>query len=73
MREYVSEWVQESSWPVHADYGMSTGHVYISFNERFFRYPGARSESWPLSLDAWTALENQYKDNALEKEAGYAY
>ncbi len=73
VREYVSEWVQNSSWPAHADYGMSTGHVYISFNGRFFHNYGSKDESWPFSLDAWTALENQYKDNALEKEAGYAY
>jgi len=73
VREYVSEWVQNSSWPAHADYGMSTGHVYISFNGRFFHNYASKNESWPLSLDAWTVLENQYKDNALEKEAGYAY
>ena len=73
VREYVSEWMQNSSWPAHADYGMSTGHVYISFNGRFFQNFASNNESWPFSLDAWTALENQYKDKALEKEAGYAY
>ena len=73
LKEYVFEWAQDNPWPAHADYGMSTGHVYISFNDRFFHHPMSQDEGWPLSLDAWTALENQYKDKALEKEAGYAY
>lgn len=73
LKEYVSGWAQNSPWPAHADYGMSTGHVYISFNDRFFHHPMSQDEGWPLSLDAWTALENQYRDKALEKEAGYAY
>lgn len=73
LKEYVSEWAQDNPWPAHADYGMSTGHVYISFNGRFFHHPMSQGVDWPLSLDAWTALENQYRDKALEKEAGYAY
>lgn len=73
VKEYVSGWAQNSPWPAHADYGMSTGYVYISFNGRFFHHPMSQGVDWPLSLDAWTALENQYKDKALEKEAGYAY
>ena len=73
LKEYVSGWAQNSPWPAHADYGMSTGHVYISFNGRFFHHPISQGVDWPLSLDAWTALEKQYKDKALEKEADYAY
>ena len=73
VKEYVSGWAQNSPWPAHADFGMSTGHVYISFNGRFFHHPMSQGVDWPLSLDAWTALEKQYKDKALEKEADYAY
>lgn len=73
LKEYVSEWAQDNPWPALADYGMSTGHVYISFNGRFFHHPISQGVDWPLSLDAWTALENQYRGKALEKEAGYAY
>ena len=73
VKEYVSGWAQNSPWPAHADYGMSTGHVYISFNDRFFEHFASQTVDWPLSLDAWTALENQYRDKALEKEAEYAY
>ena len=73
LKEYVSGWAQNSPWPAHADYGMSTGHVYISFNDRFFEHYASQSVDWTLSLDAWTALENQYRDKALEKEAEYAY
>ena len=73
VKEYVSGWAQNSPWQAHADYGMSTGHVYISFNDRFFEHFASQTVDWTLSLDAWTALENQYRDKALEKEAGYAY
>ena len=73
LKEYVSGWAQNNPWPAHADYGMSTGHVHIDFNPRFFFLFADVVDNWPLSQTAWTALENQYMEKALEKEAGYAY
>ena len=73
LKEYVSGWAQNNPWPAHADYGMSTGHVHIDFNPRFFSLFADIDGNWPLSQAAWTALENQYMEKALEKEAGHAY
>jgi hypothetical protein len=73
VKEYFTAWVQDSPWPAHADFGMNTGHVRISFNERFYSHILGKQEGWPLSLAAWQALENQYKDQAFEKEADHAY
>ena len=73
VKEYFTAWVQDNSWPAHSDFGMSTGHVRINFNERFYSHVLGNVEGWPLSLAAWKAMENQYKTKAIEKEAGYAY
>lgn len=72
LKEYVLQWAQGSPWPAHADFGMSTGHVSVSFNERFFNHVLGKLEDWPVSLNQWVALESEYKDKALEKEAGHA-
>ena len=73
LKEYVSGWAQNNPWPAHADFGLATGHVRISFSERFYRHELAKTDSWPLSLDEWRALEDENKQIALEKEAGHAY
>ena len=73
VKEYLSRWVQDSPWPAHADFGMATGHVRIGFNERFFTHPLGKMEDWPVSQAAWNALNDEYKDKALEKEADHAY
>ena len=73
LKEYVSGWAQNSPWPAHADFGLATGHVRISFSERFYHHELAKTDSWPLSLDEWRALEDENKQIALEKEAGHAH
>lgn len=73
LKEYVSGWAQNNPWPAHADFGLATGHVRISFSERFYRHELAKTDSWPLSLDEWRALEDENKQIALEKEAGHAH
>ena len=73
LKEYVSGWAQNNPWPAHADLGLATGHVRISFSERFYHHELAKTDSWPLSLDEWRALEDENKQIALEKEAGHAH
>ena len=73
LKEYVSGWAQNNPWPAHADFGLATGHVRISFSERFYYHELAKADSWPLSLSEWRALEDENKQKALEKEAGHAY
>lgn len=72
VKAYLSQWVQGSPWPAHADFGLATGHVRIQFNERFFTHPLGKMESWPVSQAVWNALHNKLKDIALEKEARHA-
>ena len=73
LKEYVSGWAQNNPWPAHADFGLATGHVRISFSERFYYHELGKADSWPLSLSEWRALEDENKQKALEKEAGHAY
>lgn len=71
VKEYVADWVRGDSWATHADYGLATGHVRISFSERFYHQP--LGSIWPLSMSEWEALVDGYKENALEKEVGHVY
>ena len=73
LKEYVSGWAQNNPWPAHADFGLATGHVRISFSERFYRHELAKADSWPLSQSEWLMLVDENKQKALEKEAGHAY
>lgn len=73
LKDYVSGWVQNNTWPAHADFGLATGHVRISFSERFYRHELGKADSWPLSQSEWLMLEDENKQKALEKEAGHAY
>ena len=70
--DYINRWAQDETWPEQETFGMATGHVRICWNERFYSCLGAWPD-WPISQEAWKALETQYKPMALEKEVSHAY
>ena len=72
VQEYIDSWAQDETWPEHETFGMTTGHVRICWNERFYSCLGAWAD-WPISQEAWKALETQYKPTALGKEVSHAY
>ncbi len=75
IKTYINQWLTGQSWPVHKDFGLSTGHVRILYNDRFF---GLLSrihyyrENFP-QRDEYEALEAQYIETAKEKEMTHAY
>ena len=71
--DYIAQWEQGKPWAAHAEYGLATGHVSVCFNERFAQSVLGKLEQWPVPLEAWRELETQYRTQALEKEADYAY
>ena len=73
VKEYIQKWLREESWPVHADFGLSTGHVSIQYNPRFFEEKTGIVYRFKLLLEDYRKLEAQYTQTALEKEASHAY
>ena len=73
VKDYIQSWIKEESWPAHADFGLSTGHVGILYNPRFFEEKTGMVYNYKLLLEDYKKLEAQYLKTALEKEARYAY
>ncbi len=73
LKEYINLWLKEESWPAHADFGLSTGHVSILYNPRFFEEKTGMVYNYKLLLEDYRKLEAQYTQTALEKEASHAY
>ena len=77
VKDYIRQWLEGISWPSHQDFGLSTGHVYIQYNQRFFALVDKRlfvqASHCLFSREQYEAWEAQYRQTALEKEAGYAY
>jgi hypothetical protein len=75
IKTYINQWLTGQSWPVHKDFGLSTGHVRILYNDRFFGLPThvhRYRENFP-QRDEYEALEAQYIETAKEKEVTHAY
>ena len=77
VKDYIGRWLASEPWPAHEDFGISTGHVYLKLNPRYFEIAGTRmfyrSSPCLFSEDQYKAWEAQYKETALEKEASHAY
>lgn len=73
VKDYIGLWLKGEPWPAHADFGLATGHVHIRYNEHFFEEKTGMVYNYKLLPDEYKKLEAQYKETALEKEAGHAY
>lgn len=73
VKDYLDLWLREEPWPAHADFGLSTGHVSIVYNPRFFEEKIGLAYEYKLLMEDYRQLEAQYKNTALEKEASHAY
>jgi hypothetical protein len=77
LEDYIGQWLREEPWPAHRDFGLATGHVSILYNQRFFELAPQRiflqGNPYLLTLEEYKALEAQYMETALEKEASHAY
>lgn len=77
IKTYINQWIAGQSWPTHKDFGLSTGHVRIQYNDRFFTLGSQRGflkdDEAFLTKDEYKALEAQYIETAKEKEVTHAY
>ena len=77
IKTYINQWIAGQSWPTHKDFGLSTGHVRIQYNDRFFVLGSQRGlikdDEAFLTKDEYKALEAQYIETAKEKEVTHAY
>lgn len=77
VKEYISMWFEGKSWPVHQDFGLSTGHVYIQYNSRYFVKADKRlflkSSPCLFTAEQYKTWEEEYFQPALEMEVANAY
>lgn len=77
VKDYICQWLEGKSWPSHREFGLSTGHVYIQYNPRYFATVGKRlimrASPCLFTEEQYKAWEAQYRETALEKEATHAY
>jgi hypothetical protein len=77
IKTYINQWIAGQLWPTHKDFGLSTGHVRIQYNDRFFVLGSQRGflkdDKELLTKDEYMALEAQYIETAKEKEVTHAY
>lgn len=77
VRDYIHQWLEGKTWPAHQDFGLTTGHVYIQYNTRYFAVVDKQlfiaASPCLFPLEQYEAWEAQYRPTALEKEASYAY
>lgn len=79
VKDYIGRWLEGEPWPAHQDFGMSTGHVYIQYNPRYFELSQKRLLLWLegspclFSQEQYMEWEAQYRPIALEQEASHAY
>lgn len=81
VKDYIGHWLEGEPWPAHQDFGLSTGHVYIQYNPRYFeRIPRyVNPISFPLggsclfTQEQYMEWEARYRPIALEQEASHAY
>jgi hypothetical protein len=81
VKDYIGRWLEGEPWPAHQDFGLSTGHVYIQYNPRYFeRIPRyvhllsfLLSGSCLFTQEQYMEWEARYRPIALEQEASHAY
>jgi hypothetical protein len=81
VKDYIGQWLEGKRWPIHQDFGQSTGHVYIQYNPRYFEripryvFPFSFLEysSCLFSQEQYMEWEARYSPIALEQEASHAY
>ena len=81
VKDYIGQWLEGEPWPAHQDFGLSTGHVYIQYNPRYFeripRYVFPVSflvySSCLFTQEQYMEWEARYRPIALEQEASHAY
>ena len=79
VKDYIGQWLEGKRWPVHQDFGQSTGHVYIQYNPRHFELNHKQLILWledcpyMFSQEQYMEWEARYKPAALEQEASHAY
>lgn len=79
VKDYIGQWLEGKPWPVHQDFGQSTGHVYIQYNPRHFELNHKQLILWledcpyMFSQEQYMEWEARYKPAALEQEASHAY
>lgn len=77
VKDYIGRWLRAETWPVHEDFGLSTGHAYLKYNPRYFEIAGTRmfyrTSPCLFSMEEYRAWEEQYMPIALEKEVSHAY
>lgn len=79
VKDYIDLWLEGGPWPDHQDFGLSTGHVYIRYNPRYFELSPKQLLLWLEDLpclftqEQYMEWEAQYRPIALEQEASHAY
>lgn len=79
VKDYIGQWLEGKPWPDHRDFGQSTGHVYIQYNQRCFEVIHKQLILWledcpyMFSQEQYMEWEARYKPAALEQEASHAY
>jgi len=79
VKDYIGQWLEGKPWPAHKDFGLSTGHVYIQYNSRYFALIHKRALLWLaaspclFTLEEYKDWEARYIPSALEQEANHAY
>lgn len=67
VQKYITDWARDIPWEQQAEFGLSTGHVAIIYNKRYFERGGA---AFPQK-SALEQLYAQFYSQALEKEAAH--
>ena len=81
VKDYIGRWLEGEPWPAHQDFGLSTGHVYIQYNPRYFEripryvhlFSFLLSGSCLFTQEQYMEWEARYRPIALEQEASHAY
>ena len=78
IKDYIGQWLEGKPWPAHKDFGLSTGHVYIQYNSRYFALIHKRAlwlaaSPCLFTLEEYKDWEARYIPSALEQEANHAY
>ena len=79
VKDYIGRWLEGEPWPAHQDFGLSSGHVYIRYNPRYFAIIHKRRFNWMsrssclFTQEQYMDWEARYKPIALEQEASHAY
>ena len=79
VKDYIGRWLEGDPWPAHQDFGLSTGHVYIQYNARYFELSPKQLLLWMEELpymftqEQYMEWEARYRPIALEQEASHAY